>query len=507
MARKPHKFKFVSIYPRGDGYALQYRVPGDRRRSYEQAHNLDDAETRAGILSNQIKQAKLGLLDAGTIRRKRAELSPLNYHIEKFRKTLVASGVTPKQAELAKVRLTTLMDAAEAKVVADILPGKIMLAIGTLRQVGPPQKKGHRRTAPLSAQTALHYIRHAKQFSTYLKKNHLTENNVLEDLSGAGLDVENNRVYTRRVPSDEELGRLIGITANGKTIETRRSPRQEMSGQDRSLCYWTIFETGFRAAEAAKLIPGHFHLGLEAPYIELDGRGRKRVTKNKDTSARQYISPELATKLAFWLNGKPQDKPVFHLPARTALMLRNDCKVAGVAYEVDGDVFDFHAGRYVCGSRLVAAGINIKVVQEIMRHSDIKLTMNRYAKAQRKDVAGAIQQIAPLKPVALLPQIKGTSGRNKASKGTIGHCGETLENRGFSRENNKPTTGIEPVTCGLQNRKPSDVSISPAITRNAERKSRGKAASISTRLKKATEKIAALVLSPSLSPSPNGGER
>src|SRR5262249_18166894 len=43
-----------------------------------------------------------------------------------------------------------------------------------------------------------------------------------------------------------------------------------------------------------------------------------------------------------------------------------------------GEVLDFHALRHTCGAWLVLSGANAKIVQVVMRHSTIKLTLDTY---------------------------------------------------------------------------------------------------------------------------------
>lgn len=43
-----------------------------------------------------------------------------------------------------------------------------------------------------------------------------------------------------------------------------------------------------------------------------------------------------------------------------------------------GEVLDFHALRHTCGAWLVLSGANVKIVQSVMRHSTIKLTLDTY---------------------------------------------------------------------------------------------------------------------------------
>ncbi len=69
----------------------------------------------------------------------------------------------------------------------------------------------------------------------------------------------------------------------------------------------------------------------------------------------------------------------FKVPVKTADMIKEDLAAAGIPYVDDaGRYADFHALRHSTGSLLAAAGVHPKVIQAIMRHSDINLTMSRY---------------------------------------------------------------------------------------------------------------------------------
>ena len=57
---------------------------------------------------------------------------------------------------------------------------------------------------------------------------------------------------------------------------------------------------------------------------------------------------------------------------------QEDCKAAGIEAENHKGKLMFHSLRHTCGSYLLAQGVHPKEVQEIMRHKDYGLTMNRY---------------------------------------------------------------------------------------------------------------------------------
>jgi hypothetical protein len=62
----------------------------------------------------------------------------------------------------------------------------------------------------------------------------------------------------------------------------------------------------------------------------------------------------------------------------------------------EGAVFDFHALRHTCGSWLAMAGEHPKVVQTVMRHSSIVLTMDTYGHlfpGQEADAVGRLRDM------------------------------------------------------------------------------------------------------------------
>jgi len=79
-------------------------------------------------------------------------------------------------------------------------------------------------------------------------------------------------------------------------------------------------------------------------------------------------------------------------------------------------VADFHALRHTYISRLVASGANIKVAQELARHSSPMLTLGRYAHVQLVDQTRALDALlaaiqAPRANVAAM----ANTGRGEAS--------------------------------------------------------------------------------------------
>ena len=80
-------------------------------------------------------------------------------------------------------------------------------------------------------------------------------------------------------------------------------------------------------------------------------------------------------------------------------MLRSDLEVAGIEFETEEGVFDFHALRHTFLTRLARSGIPPKVAQTLARHSTITLTMDRYAHVALHDQTSALESLPGLPEV------------------------------------------------------------------------------------------------------------
>ena len=165
-------------------------------------------------------------------------------------------------------------------------------------------------------------------------------------------------------------------------------------------------------------------------------------------------------------------------------MIRADLEAAGIAYEADDAIADFHSLRGFYISALIRSGASIKTTQTLARHSTPTLTLARYAKINIHDVTGAIANLpdfpctdpAPQAMAATgthgrieiqralsMPYAGDGSGRNRAETGgstppPVGShdARKTLENKGIRRvyrgsEAVRPG-GFEPPTYGLEDR-------------------------------------------------------
>lgn len=160
-----------------------------------------------------------------------------------------------------------------------------------------------------------------------------------------------------------------------------------------SLLYETAIQTGLRSSELRSLRRQH----VKHDHVLLPGR----FTKNGD-DAQQYITSDLRARLV--------DALPFAMPERedVASMLYDDLAIARSmwvdaggkspadflqAKNSEGHVLDFHALRHTCGAWLAIAGVNAKVIQKVMRHSTIVLTLDTYGHLMPGETQGVVEKL------------------------------------------------------------------------------------------------------------------
>jgi integrase len=147
----------------------------------------------------------------------------------------------------------------------------------------------------------------------------------------------------------------------------------------REACKRFAANTGLRANEIRSLTVSSFNLGDCTVRVKAAYSKRRRedvLPLRKDTA-------KAITEL---LKSKTPNAKAFNLPSRYRMadMIREDFRDAGINWQDDGDgVLDFHSLRHSTASLLAASGVHPKTAQDLMRHSDINLTMSRYTHTLR----------------------------------------------------------------------------------------------------------------------------
>jgi integrase len=245
------------------------------------------------------------------------------------------------------------------------------------------------RSRGRSIKTSNLYLDAIKGFLAWMVQDRRAADNPLAHLSGGNVKLD--RRHDRRALPLDELRAVLG--AADRSAITFRG----LSGPDRHVLYLTACATGFRAEELACLRPESFSLDAEPPVAVLGAA----ETKNRK-GATQPLPPDLAAALRDYLTGRPDGAPLW--PGswwkKGAEMLRIDLDAAGIPYAIegpDGPLYaDFHALRHSYIALLEKSGATLKEAMQLARHSDPKLTMAVYGRAQLHDLGRAVERLPGL---------------------------------------------------------------------------------------------------------------
>lgn len=247
-----------------------------------------------------------------------------------------------------------------------------------------------------------------RTFLTWLERQGYVGANRLRNVGS----VQNHSMgQFRRALSADEIARLLAAAP-----------------PSRAWVYLFIVYTGLRRYELNRLNWGHFHLDVPRPYVELEAQN----TKSK-RAACQPLRPEVVAALRAQ---RPVDAGsgdwVFRGKVPMPAKLRADLAAAGIPYvDERGRRVDVHALRTTFGTMLSVAGVPPRVAMELMRHSDLKLTMRIYTDAGHLPLAEDVERL-PSFSVPVDAQINAQIRSQIAVGGSVGVSDAVGERRGLA---------------------------------------------------------------------------
>jgi integrase len=210
----------------------------------------------------------------------------------------------------------------------------------------------------------------------------------------------------RRALTPDELVKLMNAARNtpgrpkakqgeGDGQTPRRHP-ERLSGRGRADLYAVLAGTGLRVGEVRRLRVADLDLDGPVPVVRVSAA----VAKNgKDEIV--PLRSDLIGILRRQVEGRKPTDPVFEIPTDLIKRFHADCKRAGIKHRDDrGLVVDVHSLRTTFGTWLSRSGVPPRVAQQLMRHSDIHLTMEVYTDPKLFDLQGAVEAIPSVASVA-----------------------------------------------------------------------------------------------------------
>ncbi len=304
-------------------------------------------------------------------------LSPLHEHVSAYRMKMENAGLSEKHIGDEVSIMNAFMENQKVQTVSDADSARIEQYINSL------VKKNR------SNRTVQKHITAMRTFFKYLVETEVIASNPTKGIKKPS--PAKDRRHERRMVTREEWSWLASVTSQSKF-------RWNTTGASRRLLYWTAIETGYRSGEIRQLRKSDLRTMNDRSFICIEGK----FTKN-GKPAKQYLSTDLAAELFKHVRKQKPNASIFSMPAsaNVARMLKDDLKSARSSwideegideeqrelrdksdflnYESDsGQKLDFHSLRHTCGAWLIIAGVDVKTVQTVMRHSTPTLTLNTY---------------------------------------------------------------------------------------------------------------------------------
>lgn len=286
----------------------------------------------------------------------------IDIHVSDYVADVASRGRSPRHLKGIKRHLGKVIKQQRILLLSDLT----LVAIDSFLQ--SLAKKGR------SARTRNSYRQAVVGFANWLTKKGRLPSNPLLNATVA----EGRKVRIRRALAVEELRSLVRLTEE-------RQP-------ERALLYRIAIGTGLRRAEIKALRVCHLKLDGDTPSVHLPSD----YTKNRQDAMVPLVLWLAEAVRRFVANKKPTDA-VVKVPLHINRCFRSDLKKAGIAYVDDsGRIADFHSLRKCCSTLLTMQGVHPRIVQQILRHSTIDLTMNTYTDASLLPLSDAVAKIPRL---------------------------------------------------------------------------------------------------------------
>ena len=345
-----------------------------------------DKQTAEAVLAKRRAQAaekREGLTNKTQERFAKYAKMPIQEHLEAYIASLRSDGRSEIYITRQESRIQKIFRSAGFRSLSDIELTEVQQTINKMR-TGKDKR-------PFSATTRKHWIQAIKGFTSWLTK------------SGQRLPADPLVALKRPNGNrDRRLVRRALLVEEWQVIKSllpSAGDKMGMPAAERLLIYELAIQTGLRAGEIYSLTKGRLHLAGSTPTVVVPSD----ITKDA-RDAHQGITTELATKLRKHVSGRSPNSKVFSMPKSdsTAKLFRGDVNFVcdewrkSVAsdptkqvilrehpeflsvHDSNGSSLDFHALRHTCGAWLALAGVHTKTIQSVMRHKDVKLTLDTY---------------------------------------------------------------------------------------------------------------------------------
>lgn len=394
---------------KGTYYASYVDEVGNRHRFNTGTTDKQVALQILAARQTQAAKRKAGLTDPRSERMAEHGKRGLADHVDDFITFLDANNRSDVHKNRQRKRIDAIITYAGWQRLSDIEPSKVDAFVSQLKA----GTDGKRAKLDASQTTKAHYRTAIKSFTSWLAGPDSGNRISYDPLARTG---NGKRTKERR------LRRRAMLVAEWQAIKTHvTADMMGMPATERLLAYELALQTALRASEIHSLTRSRLKLTGKSPSVVVPSDTTKDAC-----DAVQHITPDLAKRLGDHVADLAPGDRVFRFPhlANMADMIRNDMTAARVAWldtsndkpavkkakrkllaehpdflkvaDSNAERIDFHALRHTCGAWLALAGVHPKTIQSVMRHKDIKLTLDTYGHMFRSMESDAVGKLASM---------------------------------------------------------------------------------------------------------------
>ena len=404
---------------RADGRKVKIR---ERRRVAAGTRNYKIAEERAAELERRAMHEETGIASAEQVRHRDQDAIPLSDHVAAYLVSLETRGRSRATLDAARRFLAVGADGEGgiAKTLgiarlSEITPSTIERFVAGLQSKGRSARTANWRVALLSS------------FLSWALRDGRIATNACRAIERQNVD--RDRRYERRSPEPEELGRILDAAERRGTKALfvfaaygaqRRSDAARLTWGDVDLESGTLTLAKSKA-KRTDLLPIAAPLLSELKRMK-DAQGTvlasafvffpgidnviARATAGSNTATKQERADAVA-KLA------RLDERRWDAIDRERVAVYQAAGI--VSPDADGKHVDLHALRSYAPTELAKKGAAPQIVQRLMRHSSIGLTMKYYTHLRVDDLRGGLAALPPLPNAAAARQDAQASGTDGAA--------------------------------------------------------------------------------------------
>ena len=314
-------------------------------------------------------------------------LKPMEDQLREYITHVVSNGSDPTYVSQLERRIRRVLTAIKAGRWIDIDAGRYQAVMLEMRSIRGFEKTG----GLLSVTTRNEYLNSMKGFTKWAKDRRKIEHDPLVCLSQTD-EKDSDKVHPRRALSVDQIVQLLDAALRrpetevltlrtgkkkgqlGAKVRPKILARARQTGIDRRMAYLLAIWTGLRRSELGQLEWRDLMLDATTPYIQL----RAEITKAKRADVLP-LHPQAVEELLAYRAHRPAVAGRVLPGMPTMKVLKADLACAGIEYgDRELGFADLHAQRTTLNMMLAGQGIDSRVRQAQLRHTDPRLTEDTY---------------------------------------------------------------------------------------------------------------------------------